>query len=324
MHEANNTDLEQAILQTRKLLASSSASRPNWIALVDQIAHGSQQVGSRSGYNLTLTDDMPLRLVGLDLEFFKRDQKNKFSIPCQIGLCYYDFKNSNSLPERRVDVLENTCIEQIESLDGVNWAISKEFVPFDKEEFESMDKISFETARNTVITTCDHVNVLFVGHGIFKDINDMGLYVGPNRTIDTANLYPDANNKPQKLRVLAHQMLNAKIQGGHHPPLIDAYVPIEIIFRQIAKGKTPGITDVVVPGNKKWRANITKKAGVIIGRGGHKVKHLREITNCEITVTNSDVTVRANNAEKAEQDAEHAKQQINVILQQDLQWSLQA
>lgn len=244
-----------------------------------------------------------IRLVGLDLEFFKNKKKVKLPIPAQIGFCYYDIDLETGAVKNRVDVLENVFIEQTEeTLREIDWQHAGEYVkitnpnpdpnPDPIEIFkQAQPKISFAKAMYDIINVCENTDFYFVGHSIDNDIFGMKLYVDSGRIIDTAPLFK-SEGKTIGLRALAADHLKTKIQepGKGHPPLVDAYTAIDIVIK-LMKNKI-SLQRKAVPANSTQTLTHDLEIpethiGKLIGKGGANIQSIRDTTKAKIVISDT-------------------------------------
>ena len=267
---------------------------------------------------LTPTSSDTIRLVGLDLEFFKDVKGKTLNFPSQIGLCYYDvdLKLGTIKAARQDGVLENLFIMQPdEDLIKVDWEHAEKYIDINNpDEFRKRASITFSQANTKVVNICKEQDFYFVGHSIVYDIIGMKIFVDKERIIDTAEVYKqEYGNKKPSLATLARDKLNKEIQRGIHPPLVDAYIPIEILCRNI--GELVLLRDSPQANVQTWwYAYITNRKGRIIGKGGQNIEHVRSnCGDCEIKIEEDTIKVCG-------PDAEIAKAMLNELAGTSLMW----
>lgn len=265
--------------------------------------------GTSEPYLLTHTPSSTIRLVGLDLEFFKDKRQRKLN-PCQIGLCYYDVVSG--AVGTRIDVLINRFINQPEGLELVDWNHANRFIGIDNAAtFEERMDISFADAMQAVIKVCEAHDFYFVGHSIANDIIGMKLHAETGRIIDTAVVYSSHGQKPS-LSTLAAQQLEITIQQTIHPPLEDAYIPIEIVLKM-----NPGEYGSPPAGNQTWQATLPSNLkGKIIGQQGRNISFVRSQSQATITVGDGFITVNG-----SVQNAERAKGMLDDLAETPFVWT---
>lgn len=263
-----------------------------------------------------------VRLVGIDLEFFKDVEGNKLNFPSQIGLCYYDVDVTSGTIGTRVDVLRNVCIEQPEKdLDQVDWDHANQFIGISNaHDFKSRESTQFSHATTKVIGVCEGFDFYFVGQSIAYDIIGMKFFVGKERIIDIAEVYkPNYNGSRPSLSTLARDKLNMSIQTGIHPPLQDAYIPIEILCKDIGAGAFALPHDSPQADVQTWSARIDESTkGRIIGREGKKIALVRcQYPHCDIKL--DDTSIRVVGGPNAG-EVKAIKAMLAGLAKKELQW----
>lgn len=131
------------------------------------------------------------------------------NIPCKVSLVNYN-------GEVILDTLIHDGNERVRSC-AVIHGISESLLN------DAPSKLSI---REWILNECK--NCIFVGHSVKYDLKVMGL--GDVQFIDTSTLYND--RQPSKLKVMAREHLNAKIQQKTHSS-VRLTTNISIIFRSL-------------------------------------------------------------------------------------------